>query len=52
MVNLDKKVTVMYKGKKVAKKKLKRTIANMYRGINEHNDRSYAFPCVIDIDIK
>ena len=52
LVNLDKKVTVMYKGKKVAKRKLKRTIANMYRSINEHNDRSYAFPSVIDIDIK
>lgn len=52
MVNLDKKVTVMYKGKKIAKKKLKRTIANMYRSLNEHNDRSYAFPCFIDIDIK
>lgn len=52
MVNLDKKVTVMYKGKKIAKKKLKRTIANMYRSLNEHNDRSYAFPCFIDIDIR
>ena len=48
----DKKVTIMYKGRKIAKKKLKRTIANMHRSLNERNDRSYAFPCTIEVSIR
>ena len=52
MVDLDKKVTIMYKGRKIAKKKLKRTIANMHRSLNERNDRSYAFPCTIEVSIR
>jgi hypothetical protein len=51
MVDLDKKVTVNYKGKKIARKKLKRTIANIYGSLKEHNDRSFAFPCVIEVEI-
>ena len=51
MVDLDKKVTILYKGKKIKSKKLQRTIANMYRSLNERNDRSYAFPAYIDIEL-
>lgn len=51
MVNLDKKVTVKYKGKKILKKRLKRTISTLYGSLNTRNDRSYAFPCVIEIEL-
>ena len=51
MLNLDKKVTIMYKGKKIKSKKLQRTIANMYRSLNERNDRSYAFPAYIEVKL-
>lgn len=51
MVDLDKKVTVRYKGKKVAKKKLKRTIANIYKSLLLHGDRSYAFPCAFEVEL-
>lgn len=51
MVDLDKKVTIVYKGKKIKSKKLQRTIANMYRSLNNRNDRSYAFPAYIDIEL-
>ena len=50
MVDLDKKVTILYKGKKIKSKKLQRTIANMYRSLNERNDRSYAFTAYIEIE--
>lgn len=51
MVDLDKKVTIRYKGKIIARKKLKRTIANMYNSLWLHGDRSYAFPCVIEVKL-
>jgi hypothetical protein len=51
MVDLDKKVIIRYKGKKVKSKKLKRTIANMHRSLNSRNDRSYAFPAYIQIEL-
>lgn len=51
MVDLDKKVTIRYKGKKIARKKLKRTIANMYNSLWLHGDRSYAFPSVIEVKL-
>jgi poly(3-hydroxybutyrate) depolymerase len=52
LANLDKKVTVRYKGKKIARIKPRRTIANLHRSLNLRNDRSYAFPCIIDVKIK
>lgn len=52
LVDLDKKVTIRYKGKKIARKKLKRTIAGLYNSLNERNDRSFAFPCSIEVEIK
>ena len=52
LVNLDKKVTIRYKGKKVARVKPRRTIANLHRSLNLRNDRSYAFPCIIDVELE
>ena len=52
LVNLDKKVTIRYNGKKIIRVKPRRTIANLYRSLNLRNDRSYAFPCIIDVEIK
>lgn len=51
MLDLDKKVKVYYKGKKVKSKKLKRTIANIYNSLTQSGDRSYAFPCIIEIEL-
>ena len=51
MVNLDKKITVYYKGKKIVTKKPKRTIANLYNTLWKRGDRSYAFPCIITVDL-
>ena len=52
MVDLDSKVTIHYKGKKILAKKLKRTIADMHTSLNRRNDRSYAFPCIVEIKLK
>ena len=51
MLDLDKKVKVYYKGKKVKSKKLKRTIANIYNSLTQSGDRSYAFPCIMEIEL-
>lgn len=51
MVNLDKKVTILYKGKKIAAKKLRRNITNLHKTLNSRNDRSYCFPCLFDIKL-
>lgn len=52
MQNLDKKVKVIYNGKKLLNKKFERTIANLYKTMNIRNDYSYAFPVSIDVEIK
>ena len=52
LVNLDKKVTIRYKGKKIARIKPSRTIAALHRSLNLRNDRSYAFPCIVDVEMK
>lgn len=52
LVNLDEKVTVLYNGKKIAQKRLDRTVANMYRSLETRNDRSYAFPALIHIELQ
>lgn len=52
LVNLDKKVTIRYKGKKIARVKPQRTIANLHSSLNLRNDRCYAFPCIIDVEMK
>ena len=51
MVDLDKKVTIRYRGKKIACRKPKRTIANLYNPLWTRGDRSYAFPCVMEIEL-
>lgn len=51
LVDLDKKVVVRYKGKVIANKRLQRTIANMYGALNERNDRSFAFPAVLHVEL-
>lgn len=51
MVNLDKKVTILYKGKKIASKKLRRNITNLHNTLNSRNDRSYCFPCLVDVEL-
>lgn len=51
MVDLDKKVKVYYKGKKIATYRSKRTIANLYRTLLLRGDRSYAFPCTVEITL-
>ena len=52
MVNLDKKVTVRYKGKKIKSKKLRRNITNLHNSLNLRNDRSYCFPSKIEIKLN
>ena len=52
LADLDKKVTIRYKGKKIARVKPRRTIANLHRSLNLRGDRSYAFPCIVDVEIK
>ena len=52
LADLDKKITIRYKGKKIARVKPRRTIANLHRSLNLRGDRSYAFPCIVDVEIK
>ena len=51
MVDLDKKISIYYKGKKIATKKPKRTIASLYSTLWQRGDRSYAFPYTIKIEL-
>ena len=52
LVDLDRKVTIRHNGKKIARVKPRRTIANLHRSLNLRNDRSYAFPCIIEVKMK
>ena len=49
MVDLDKKVKIYYNGKKIKTFKSKRTIANLYKTLWLRGDRSYAFPCIVEV---
>ncbi len=51
MFNLDKKVTILYKGKKLKSKKALRNISNIYHNIHTRNDLRYAFPAYIEITL-
>lgn len=51
MFNLDKKVTILYKGKKLKSKKVQRNIGNIYHNIHTRNDLRYAFPAYIEIEL-
>ena len=46
------KVTVVYKGKTIAKKRLCRTIGNMHETLGRRNDRSFAFPAVMHVELR
>lgn len=51
MVDLNKPVVVNYKGKKVFKGKLPRTIANMARILDERDDLRYMFPAMVEVEL-
>ena len=51
MVDLNKPVVVNYKGKKVFKGKLLRTIANMARTLDERDDLRYMFPAMVEVEL-
>ena len=51
MVDLNKPVVVNYKGKKVFKGKLSRTIANMSRTLDERDDLRYMFPAMVEVEL-
>lgn len=51
MVDLDKPVTVRYKGEKVFKGKLNRTIGNMARTLNQRGDLRYMFPAMVEVEL-
>lgn len=51
MFNLDKKVTIFYKGKKIKRVKTNRNIANIFRTMHTRNDLRYSFPAIIDIEL-
>ena len=52
MLDLDKKVKVVYNGKKLFNKKVKRTIATLHKSHPPRNDRSYAFPAMTEAEVK
>lgn len=52
MVDLDRPVTVYYQGKKVFKKKLKRTLVTLQNTIHERGDYRYMFPTEIKLVLK
>ena len=51
MVDLNKPVVVNYKGKKVFKGKLNRTIGNMARTLNQRGDLRYMFPAIVEVEL-
>jgi len=52
MVDLDRPVTVYYKGKKIFRKKLKRSLAMLQSSVYERGDYRYMFPAEIKIVLK
>ena len=52
MVNLDKPVIVRYKGEKIFKGKLPRTIGNMARTLDERGDLRYMFPAMVEVELQ
>lgn len=51
MFNLDKKVTILYKGKKIKRIKTYRNINNLYYTMHTRNDLKYIFPAIIEIEL-
>lgn len=52
MVNLNKPVVVTYKGKRVFKGKLPRTIGNLARTLDERGDLRYMFPATVEVELQ
>ena len=52
MVDLDRPVTVYYKGKKIVKKRLKRTLDTLQKTIRERGDYRYMFPVEIKVVLE
>lgn len=52
MADLDQKITVYYKSKEIFSGKVQRTISNLYSSLNARNDRRYACPCIIEVEIE
>ncbi len=52
MADLDQKITVRYRNKEIFSGKVQRTISNLYGSLNERNDRRYAFPSIIEVEIE
>ena len=51
LVNLDKKVTIRFKGKNLFKKKLARTEECLRKTLNERGDMRYSFPATVTLKI-
>lgn len=51
MLDLDKKVTILYKGKKIKSQKAQRNIGNLYNNTHIRNDLRYHFPAQINITL-
>ena len=50
LVDLDRKVTIRYQGRKLFRGKLKRTRENMRQSLYERNDPRYAFPAKVTVN--
>lgn len=51
MLDLDKPVTIRHGGKKILRKKLKRTIETLKQTIDERGDYRYMFPVTVEISL-
>lgn len=51
MVDLNRPIIVRYKGEKIFKGKLIRTIGNMQRSLARSGDLRYAYPAVVEVEI-
>ena len=51
MVNLDRPIVVRYRGKKLFKGKVKRTIAQMSMTLEKRSDLRYMFPAVLEVKL-
>jgi len=52
MLNLNKPVTFIYKGKPIYTDKIKRTILNIYDSLNNRVDPNYIFPVKVELKIN
>ena len=52
MMNLDKPITVYYKGKKIFKGKAERTMATMSQTLTARGDIRYIFPAKLEIELE